>query len=153
MKYFGTDGIRGRYGEKLDSSLAYKTGMALCQYFGAGDYVVGRDTRVSGTPLEKALAQGITDMGGNAVLLGILPTPAVAHLTIQTNARCGVMISASHNPPEYNGIKVFDCNGIKLTVEQENSIEYYIDNPPLFEGNSGKTVNFIGARKNITYSV
>ena len=82
MKYFGTDGIRGRYGEKLDSSLAYKTGMALCQYFGAGDYVVGRDTRVSGTPLEKALAQGITDMGGNAVLLGILPTPAVAHLTI-----------------------------------------------------------------------
>lgn len=129
MKYFGTDGIRGKYGEKLDSALAYKTGKALCQYFGKGDYVVGRDTRVSGTPLEKALVDGITEMGGNAVLLGILPTPAVAHLAVTTGARCGVMISASHNPPEYNGIKVFDCNGIKLTPEQENSIEYYIDKP------------------------
>ena len=108
MKYFGTDGIRGKYGEKLDSALAYKTGKALCQYFGKGDYVVGRDTRVSGTPLEKALVDGITEMGGNAVLLGILPTPAVAHLAVTTGARCGVMISASHNPPEYNGIKVFD---------------------------------------------
>lgn len=147
MKYFGTDGIRGKYGEKLDAELAYKTGKALCQYFGPGDYVVGRDTRVSGIPLEKALTAGITEMGGNAVLLGILPTPAVAHLTIQTKARCGVMISASHNPPEYNGIKVFDCNGVKLTSEQENSIEYYIDNPPLYDGEKGKTVNFIGARK------
>lgn len=147
MKYFGTDGIRGKYGEKLDSELAYKTGKALCQYFGKGDYVVGRDTRVSGTPLEKALVDGITEMGGNAVLLGILPTPAVAHLAVATGARCGVMISASHNPPEYNGIKVFDCNGIKLTPEQENSIEYYIDNPPLYDGDKGKEENYIAARK------
>ena len=147
MKYFGTDGIRGKYGEKLDSELAYKTGKALCQYFGKGDYVVGRDTRVSGTPLEKALVDGITEMGGNAVLLGILPTPAVAHLAVTTGARCGVMISASHNPPEYNGIKVFDCNGIKLTPEQENSIEYYIDNPPLYDGDKGKEENYIAARK------
>ena len=147
MKYFGTDGIRGKYGEKLDSELAYKTGKALCQYFGKGDYVVGRDTRVSGTPLEKALVDGITEMGGNAVLLGILPTPAVAHLAVTTGARCGVMISASHNPPEYNGIKVFDCNGINLTPEQENSIEYYIDNPPLYDGDKGKEENYIAARK------
>lgn len=147
MKYFGTDGIRGKYGEKLDSELAYKTGKALCQYFGKGDYVVGRDTRVSGTPLEKALVDGITEMGGNAVFLGILPTPAVAHLAVTTGARCGVMISASHNPPEYNGIKVFDCNGIKLTPEQENSIEYYIDNPPLYDGEKGKEENYIAARK------
>ena len=147
MKYFGTDGIRGKYGEKLDASLAYKTGKALCQYFGKGDYVVGRDTRVSGSALEKAIVDGITDAGGNAVLLGILPTPAVAHLAVTTKARCGVMISASHNPPEYNGIKVFDCNGIKLTPEQENSIEYYIDNPPVFEGEKGKTVNYVAARK------
>ncbi len=147
MKYFGTDGIRGKYGEKLDSALAYKTGKALCQYFGKGDYVVGRDTRVSGTSLEKALVDGITEMGGNAVLLGILPTPAVAHLAVTTGARCGVMISASHNPPEYNGIKVFDCNGIKLTPEQENSIEYYIDNPPLYDGEKGKEENYVAARK------
>lgn len=147
MKYFGTDGIRGKYGEKLDAELAYKTGKALCQYFGAGDYVVGRDTRVSGSALEKALVEGITEMGGNAVLLGILPTPAVAHLAVSTGARCGVMISASHNPPEYNGIKVFDCNGIKLTSEQENSIEYYIDNPPLYDGARGTEQNYVAARK------
>ena len=147
MKYFGTDGIRGKYGEKLDAELAYKTGKALCQYFGAGDYVVGRDTRVSGSALEKALVEGITEMGGNAVLLGILPTPAVAHLAVSTGARCGVMISASHNPPEYNGIKVFDCNGIKLTGEQENSIEYYIDNPPLYDGERGTEQNYVAARK------
>lgn len=147
MKYFGTDGIRGKYGEKLDAELAYKTGKALCQYFGAGNYVVGRDTRVSGSALEKALVEGITEMGGNAVLLGILPTPAVAHLAVSTGARCGVMISASHNPPEYNGIKVFDCNGIKLTSEQENSIEYYIDNPPLYDGARGTEQNYVAARK------
>lgn len=147
MKYFGTDGIRGKYGEKLDALLAYKTGKALCQYFGSGDYVIGRDTRVSGAPLEKALIDGITEMGGNAVLLGILPTPAVAHLTINHSARCGIMISASHNPPEYNGIKVFDCNGVKLTSEQENSVEYYIDNPPSFDGARGEVENYVGARK------
>lgn len=147
MKYFGTDGIRGKYGEKLDALLAYKTGKALCQYFGNGDYVLGRDTRVSGTPLEKALIDGITEMGGNAVLLGILPTPAVAHLTITHGAKCGIMISASHNPPEYNGIKVFDGNGIKLASEQENSIEYYIDNPPSYDGARGCVENYVGARK------
>lgn len=147
MKYFGTDGIRGKYGDKLDSSLAYKTGKALCQYFGTGDYVIGRDTRVSGEPLERALIKGITEMGGRAVLLGILPTPAVAHITVATKARCGIMISASHNPPEYNGIKVFDCNGVKLTQEQENSVEYYIDNQPIYNGATADTIEFVGAKK------
>lgn len=147
MKYFGTDGIRGKFGERLDADLAYRTGKALCQYFGAGNYVVGRDTRVSGEPLEKSLVKGITEMGGRVLLLGILPTPAVAHITIAEKAKCGIMISASHNPPEYNGIKVFDGNGVKLTEQQETSVEYYIDNAPIYLGTQGSCINYVGARK------
>ena len=79
-KYFGTDGIRGKYGEKLDETLAYKTGLALGEIYGGGTFVVGRDTRVSGEELETALVKGITDMGGEVMLPGIVPTPAVAML-------------------------------------------------------------------------
>ncbi|MDR0426200.1 MAG: phosphoglucosamine mutase [Clostridiales bacterium] len=137
-KYFGTDGIRGKYGEKLDDILAYKTGVALCGYFGVGKFVVGRDTRVSGEELESALVEGITSMGGDVYVVDILPTPAVARLAIHCGAKCGIMISASHNPPEYNGIKVFDGNGVKLTEDQEGSVEYYIDNPPVRKPGGGK---------------
>lgn len=144
-KYFGTDGIRGKYGEKLDETLAYKTGLALGTYFGKGKYALGRDTRVSGKEIEEALVKGITEMGGEVLLLGILPTPAVAMLAIKRKAKCGIMISASHNPPEYNGIKVFDGNGVKLTEEQEGSVEYYIDNPPETIG-GGKVTEVNGAR-------
>lgn len=144
-KYFGTDGIRGKYGEKLDESLAYKTGLALGTYFGKGVFAVGRDTRVSGKELQDALVKGITETGSEVLLLGILPTPAVAMHAKKLNAKCGIMISASHNPPEYNGIKVFDGNGVKLTEEQEGSVEYYIDNPPSVVG-GGKVTVFSGAK-------
>lgn len=144
-KYFGTDGIRGKYGEKLDETLAYKTGVALSGYFGGGRFVVGRDTRVSGKEIEDALVRGITEGGGEALLLGILPTPAVAMLAIKKQAKAGIMISASHNPPEYNGIKVFDGNGVKLTEEEEGSVEYYIDNPPQCKG-GGKVSTYNGGR-------
>lgn len=130
-KYFGTDGIRGKYGDNLDVTLAYKTGVAVAAFFGAGDCFIARDTRVSGPEIEKALIDGITSGGANAVILGIVPTPAVAHLAIKHKAVCGIMISASHNPPEYNGIKIFDGFGVKLSEEMEGSIEYYIDNPPV----------------------
>ena len=133
-KYFGTDGIRGKYGEKLDEALAYKTGLALGEIYGGGTFVVGRDTRVSGEELETALVKGLTDMGGEVMLPGIVPTPAVAMLAKKHGAVCGIMISASHNPPEYNGIKVFDGNGVKYSEEQEGSVEYYIDNPPVIKG-------------------
>lgn len=136
-KYFGTDGIRGKYGDNLDADLAYKTGLAVGAYFGSGVCYIGRDTRVSGPEIEGALVRGITNSGMNVVLLGIIPTPAVAYLSISHNAACGIMVSASHNPPEYNGIKIFDGNGIKLTEEQEGSIEYYIDNIPLPSNNKG----------------
>lgn len=152
-KYFGTDGIRGKYGEKLDEALAYKTGLALGEYFGAGKFAVGRDTRVSGEELERGLVKGITDAGGEAVILGILPTPAVAALTIKYGAKCGVMISASHNPPEYNGIKVFDRNGVKLTEEQEGSVEYYIDNAPDVRGGGKVTTKSGGKLEYVDYVV
>lgn len=145
-KYFGTDGIRGKYGEKLDEALAYKTGLALGGFYGGGKFVLGRDTRISGEEIENALVRGITDMGGEVLLLGILPTPAVAMLAIKHGAKCGVMISASHNPPEYNGIKVFDGNGVKLGEEQEGSIEYYIDNLPSVTG-GGKVEKKDGAKR------
>ena len=128
-KYFGTDGIRGKFGGTLDAGLAYKTGTALCEYFGKGEYFIARDTRVSGPKIEDALTSGICDAGGTVVSVGIVPTPAVAYLAKKHKALCGIMISASHNPAEYNGIKVFDGSGVKMNEEQEGSIEYYIDNP------------------------
>ena len=79
-KYFGTDGIRGRYGDNLDAELAYKTGAALAEYFGGGEIFVAKDTMVSGPKIEAALVEGITDAGTDAVLCGIIPTPAVAFL-------------------------------------------------------------------------
>lgn len=128
-KYFGTDGIRGKYGDNLDQALAYKTGIALAEYFGKGEYFIARDTRVSGPKIEASLVSGINDGGGDAVLCGVIPTPAIAHLVKKHGGLCGIMISASHNPPEYNGIKIFDGSGVKLNEEQEGSLEYYIDNP------------------------
>lgn len=128
-KYFGTDGIRGKYGDNLDAALAYKVGLAIVAYFGKGEVVVGRDTRVSGPEIEAALIKGLKMGGADVLKVGILPTPAIARTAIKYGALCGIVISASHNPPEYNGIKIFDGSGVKLSEEQEGSIEYYIENP------------------------
>ncbi len=128
-KYFGTDGIRGTYGDNLDAALAYKVGLAIVAYFGKGEVVVGRDTRVSGPEIEASLVKGLKTGGADVLKVGILPTPAIARTAIKYGAMCGVVISASHNPPEYNGIKIFDGSGVKLSEEQEGSIEYYIENP------------------------
>ena len=128
-KYFGTDGIRGKYGDNLDADLAYKVGLAIVAYFGKGAVVVVRDTRVSGPEIERALIGGLKRGGADVLKVGILPTPAIARMAIKQGALCGIVISASHNPPEYNGIKIFDGSGVKLSEEQEGSLEYYIDNP------------------------
>lgn len=138
-KYFGTDGIRGKYGDNLDVELAFKTGLALAAYFGKGDYVIGRDTRVSGLEIEEAIVDGLLRGGCNAIKLGVIPTPAVAHIAVELNALCGIVISASHNPAEYNGIKIFDGNGVKLSEEQEGSVEYYIDNINMQKTARGKS--------------
>ena len=110
-RYFGTDGVRGVVGEDLTVELVEQLGKAATLWSGRGRVFVGRDTRGSGPELEEAFARGVVAAGGNAVLAGVLPTPAVALLALDL----GVVISASHNPPEYNGVKFFDRAGNKLT--------------------------------------
>jgi phosphoglucosamine mutase len=121
--YFGTDGVRGIIGESLTPELVEKLGKAVALWSGRGRVFVGRDTRASGVELEEALGRGIASAGGAAVLGGILPTPAVALLALDV----GAVITASHNPPEYNGVKFFDRDGRKLTDETEEEIEALLD--------------------------
>ncbi len=131
-KYFGTDGIRGLVnGHKLTPELALKTGMATGLAFRRGDHrhrvVIGKDTRRSGYMIENALTAGFTAVGMDVFLLGPMPTPAVAMLTRSMRADLGVMISASHNPFEDNGIKLFRPDGYKLSDRMEREIEALID--------------------------
>jgi phosphoglucosamine mutase len=131
-KYFGTDGIRGlANGAKLTPELAMKVGMAAGTKFVRGDHrnrvVIGKDTRRSGYMIENALAAGFTAVGMDVYFLGPMPTPAVAMLTRSLRADLGVMISASHNPFEDNGIKFFRPDGYKLSDELEAEIERLID--------------------------
>jgi phosphoglucosamine mutase len=125
-RYFGTDGVRGVVGQDLTPDLVERLGRAATLWSGRGRIFVGRDTRASGPELEDALARGIASAGGNAVVAGVLPTPAVALLTLDL----GCVITASHNPPEYNGVKFFDRDGQKLTDTQEEEIEALLDSPP-----------------------
>ena len=121
--YFVTDGVRGVVGEKLTPELVERLGKASTLWSRRGRVFVGRDTRGSGPELEDALARGIASAGGSAVLGGILPTPAVALLALDL----GAVITASHNPPQYNGVKFFDRDGRKLTDIQEEQIEALLD--------------------------
>jgi phosphoglucosamine mutase len=125
-RYFGTDGVRGVVGELLTPELVEKLGKAVALWSGRGRVFVGRDTRASGVELEEALARGIASAGGNAVLAGVLPTPAVALLALDV----GAVITASHNPPEYNGVKFFDEHGQKLTDASEEEIEALLGAEP-----------------------
>ena len=127
-KLFGTDGIRGIVGENLTAELAYRIGqavtMVLFEESGKMPLItIGMDTRVSSDMLESAMIAGITSVGGSVMPLGTIPTPAVAYLTIQVGADAGVVISASHNPFQHNGIKVFNGQGYKLSDELENRVE------------------------------
>jgi len=131
-RYFGTDGIRGIVGESLTSELVEKLGRAATLWSNGGGVFVGRDTRASGPELEEAFARGVVAAGGNAILAGVLPTPAVALLALDL----GAVISASHNPPEYNGVKLFDSEGRKLTDAAEEEIEALLDAP--FQGRQGE---------------
>jgi phosphoglucosamine mutase len=124
-QYFGTDGVRGVVGKDITPELVERLGRAATLWCGRGRIFIGRDTRASGPELEDALARGIASVGGNAVVAGVLPTPAVALLTLDL----GCVITASHNPPEYNGVKFFDRDGQKLSDTQEEEIEALIDEP------------------------
>jgi len=125
--YFGTDGVRGVVGEFLTADLVERLGCASALWTGGGRIFVGRDTRASGDVLEDAFARGVAAGGGVAVLAGVVPTPAVALLRLDL----GVVITASHNPPEYNGVKFFDRDGRKLSDAAEEEIEALLDTSPL----------------------
>lgn len=130
-KYFGTDGVRGIANKELTPELAFKLGRAggyvLTQQTEKPKVVIGRDTRISGTMLENALISGLLSIGAEVMRLGVISTPGVAYLTKALSAHAGVMISASHNPVEDNGIKFFGPDGFKLSDEQEDQIEEIID--------------------------
>jgi len=130
-KYFGTDGIRGRANVKITADLALKVGQAAGLTFRRGDHrhrvVIGKDTRLSSYMIEYALVAGFTSVGMDVLLLGPVPTPAVAMLTRSMRCDLGVMISASHNLFEDNGIKLFGPDGFKLSDEIESRIEAIID--------------------------
>ena len=126
-RLFGTDGVRGLVNEFLTPELAYHLGRAVASYFGQSvdrpTFLIGRDTRISGGMLENALASGICAVGGDVIILGEAPTPAIAYLVRQKGCTAGVVISASHNPYPDNGIKFFDGNGFKLPDAVEDEIE------------------------------
>lgn len=126
-RLFGTDGVRGVVNKSLTPELAYHLGRAAAAYFGKQverpKFLIGRDTRISGAMLENAMAAGINSVGGDVIIAGVIPTPAVAHLVRKHKFTAGVMISASHNPYEDNGIKFFDENGFKLPDAVEDELE------------------------------
>ena len=139
-RYFGTDGIRGVVGDDLTPELVEKIGRAATLWAqntakseqgpDPGRVLVGRDTRASGPALEEALARGIVSAGGTAVLAGVLPTPAVALLA----EGLGAVVSASHNPPEYNGVKLFAADGRKLSEDEEEAVEALLGAPAADSG-------------------
>ena len=135
-KLFGTDGIRGeanRY--PMNAEIAFGVGQAVAHLFRRNGHrarvIIGKDTRLSGYMLESSLEAGITSMGGSPYLVGVLPTPGIAFITQSMRADAGIVISASHNPFQDNGLKIFGGNGFKLTDEEENSIEDLILNNKL----------------------
>jgi len=133
-KLFGTDGIRGRANIELDPALAYRAGQAAAHVLSSQNghktkILIGKDTRISSDMLEAALTAGICSMGADVELLGVITTPAVAYLTVKHKADAGIVISASHNPYEHNGIKMFGAKGYKLNDDLEESIEALILNP------------------------
>ncbi len=145
-RLFGTDGVRGVAGIDLTAELARGLGRAAVVVLGRYGrarpmFVVGRDTRESGEWLEDALVEGIREAGGDAVMAGVLPTPAVAFLATVMDASSGVVISASHNPASDNGIKFFAGDGLKLSDDLEDEIEAQLDAPPLHRpGERGRTM-------------
>lgn len=156
-RLFGTDGVRGEANTKLPPELAYRLGRAATIYFGQHSegkpqIVIGRDTRISGEMLEASLVAGICSAGGNAILAGIVPTPAVAYLARKLHAAAGIVISASHNPFHDNGIKFFGGDGYKLPDKVEDDIErivYDLEAGMPYERPTGVEVGKLEYRQNL----
>ena len=156
-KLFGTDGIRGVVGENLTVELAFHVGQAVATVLeeekgSSPTILIGKDTRISSDMLEAALIAGICSVGGDVLSLGVIPTPGVAYLTVQEKADAGIVISASHNPYEHNGIKVFNGQGYKLPDEMEERVENLIlTNAPMKAktgGEIGKCIHGMESLKN-----
>ncbi len=135
-KLFGTDGIRGKANEyPITPEMAINIGRAIAHYFkkdnGQTKILIGKDTRISGDMIESGLLSGICSMGVDSYVTGIIPTPGVAYLTSSTDMDAGIVISASHNPYDDNGIKIFNQDGFKLSIEEEEEIEALIFNKEL----------------------
>lgn len=128
---FGTDGVRGRANEFLTPELAIALARATASLFvpPGGRVIIGRDSRTSGPMLEASLAAGFSSSGVDVALAGVIPTPAISFLLKDERAQLGAVISASHNPPEDNGIKFFNRAGLKLTIEEEEAIEHRLSSP------------------------
>ncbi len=122
-RLFGSSGVRGLANIELTPTLAAQVGLAVTTCANAKTVAVGRDTRTSGQMLENALVAGLMSNGANVKQLGILPTPVLAYLTRELKADAGIMITASHNPPQYNGLKVFDATGTAYEMKSQNEIE------------------------------
>ncbi|RXJ97058.1 phosphoglucosamine mutase [Arcobacter sp. AHV-9/2010] len=152
MKLFGTDGVRGKAGEFLDVitviKLAQAAGIHFRKHSTTNKILVGKDTRRSGYMIENALVSGLTSVGYDVIQIGPMPTPAIAYLTESMRCDAGIMISASHNPFEDNGIKFFDNHGDKLSVEAEKSIEEIFNNCEQLQSNQA-TGKDIGSSKRI----
>ena len=132
-RLFGTDGVRGIAGEDLTPGLAMLIGRGAATVLTAQTshrprILIGKDTRISGDMLEAALSAGLCSVGADVELLGVIPTPAVAYLVRKYGADAGIVISASHNPMEFNGIKIFNGDGYKLPDEVEDEIEHLVRN-------------------------
>lgn len=155
-RLFGTDGVRGEANVELCPELAYRMGRAAALYFGEkaeGErrpvVVIGRDTRLSGSMFENALAAGVCSAGGQVVQIGVIPTPGIAYLAQQLGAVCGIVVSASHNPFGDNGIKFFGGDGYKLPDAVEDEIEKLvtaIEQGDVFTRSSGRHIGFVEHR-------
>ncbi len=152
MELFGTDGVRGKAGERINAFMALKMGLAAGIYFRKNSktnkILVGKDTRRSGYMIENAIVSGLTAVGYNVIQIGPMPTPAIAYLTEDMRCDAGIMISASHNPYDDNGIKFFDPQGFKLDEQAESAIEEIFYNDSLLQ-KSQKTGKDIGSSKRI----
>ena len=160
VKYFGTDGVRGIANKTLTPEIAFKLGRIAGHVFTTDGKkpraLIGLDTRISGPMLEGSLISGLISIGVEVMRLGVISTPGVAYLTKVTNAEMGIMISASHNPYEDNGIKIFGPNGFKLTDEQEAEIERLMDEEDTLPRPVGKDIGVIndyfqGSQKYLSY--
>lgn len=159
-KLFGTDGIRGIVNETLNAELAFEVGCAAAQVLSKNTgkkkplFVIGKDTRISSDLLEGALVAGLCSAGADVLHLGVIPTPGVAYLTIDNHADAGIVISASHNPFEHNGIKIFNAQGFKLPDALENEIEDIVlfnKKPPLCKGEDIGQVTYSDGRELNSY--